>query len=155
MQLRAKKLTAEAFASYGQVIAAPAPGERFYFGETIRNLRPEARLGLSQTAIAGGPLPCKLRLFERHEFSAQAFLPMPGTRYLVVVCPDTGQGKPDTARAQAFKAGWDQGVVYAPGCWHHPMTVLSALGRFTVVMWDAGDGRDEELIPLDHEIEVR
>jgi ureidoglycolate lyase len=146
--LTPQKLTLEAFAPYGRVVTMPAKSERIYFGEWIENLRPQAGLGLSYSVLEGVSLPCPLRLFERHEFSAQAFLPMNGTRYLVTVCPDDGHGRPDPLHAVAFLAGPDQGVIYAAGTWHHPMTSLTPVGQFTVVMWANNDAQDEELIPL-------
>jgi ureidoglycolate lyase len=155
LQLVARPLTAEAFAPYGQVIAAPEDTGRHYFGPVMENRRGEAGLDFSLSTIAASTLPLKLKLFERHEFSAQAFMPVDVARYLVTVCPDTGQGRPDTAKAVSFLAPPDHGVVYAAGTWHHPMVALDRPGRFSIVMWACGDAADEELVPLDHDIEVR
>jgi len=152
--LTPQPLTPEAFAPYGRVVTMPAKSERIYFGALIENLRPQAGLGLSYSVMDGVSLPCRLQLFERHEFSAQAFLPMNGTRYLVTVCPDDGQGRPDPTRAVAFIAGPEQGVIYAAGTWHHPMTSLTPVGQFTVVMWANNDAQDEELIPLTQAMEA-
>lgn len=155
LQLVAGPLTAEAFAPFGQVIAAPAESGRHYYGPSIENRRPQAGLDFSLSTIAPHHLPLRLKLFERHEFSAQAFMPVDVARYLVTVCPDDGDGKPDTAKAVSFIAPPDKGVVYAAGTWHHPMVALDQPGRFSVVMWACGDAGDEELVPLDRPIEVR
>lgn len=144
----ARRLTAETFAPFGRVLAIPSQAGRWYHGDLIENRRPEARLDLSFTGIEPCALPFPLHLFERHAHSAQAFVPLDVSRYLVTVCPDTGAGQPDPARAVSFIAGGDQTVVYAPGIWHHPMAVLDRLGRFVIVMWAAGDAGDEELVPL-------
>ena len=152
--LVARPLTAAAFAPYGQVLAAPAETGRHYWGPQIENRRPQAGLDFSLSTIPASDLPLKLRLFERHAFSAQVFMPLDVARYLVTVCPDTGQGRPDTARAVSFVAPAGLGVMYAAGTWHHPMVALERAGRFAVVMWACGDADDEELVPLDHEIEV-
>lgn len=152
--LTPRPLSADAFAPYGHVVAMPPRPDRIYFGDLIENRRPQARLGLSFTRMNGVALPFRLTLFERHEFSAQAFLPMDATRYLVTVCPDDGHGRPLPQQAEAFLAGPEQGVIYGPGIWHHPMMALSPEGRFTIVMWANGDAADEELVALDSAMQV-
>lgn len=154
LQLAARPLTAEAFAPYGEVLAAPTDIGRHYYGPGIENRRPQARLDFSLSTIAPGHLPLKLKLFERHAFSAQVFMPVDVARYLVTVCPDNGQGRPDTGRVISFVVSANVGVMYAAGTWHHPMVALDRPGRFSIVMWACGDAGDEELIPLDREIEV-
>ncbi|MCW0234022.1 MAG: ureidoglycolate lyase [Ferrovibrio sp.] len=154
LQLAARPLTAEAFAPYGEVLAAPADTGRHYYGPLIENRRPQAGLDFSLSTVAASHLPLKLKLFERHAFSAQVFMPVDVARYLVTVCPDNGQGRPDAGRAISFVAPSNVGVMYAAGTWHHPMVALDRPGRFSIVMWACGDAGDEELIPLDREIEV-
>ncbi|MEK9968320.1 MAG: ureidoglycolate lyase [Ferrovibrio sp.] len=154
LRLVARPLTPEAFAPYGEVLAAPPDAGRRYFGPKLENRRPQSGLDFSLSTIAANHLPLRLKLFERHEYSAQVFMPVDVARYLVTVCPDTGQGRPDTAKAVSFIAPSDLGVMYAAGTWHHPMVALERTGRFSVVMWACGDAGDEELVPLDREIEV-
>jgi ureidoglycolate lyase len=154
LRLIARPLTPEAFAPYGEVLAAPAEAGRRYFGPKLENRRVRAGLDFSLSTIAASSLPLKLRLFERHAFSAQVFMPVDVARYLVTVCPDTGQGRPDTAQSVSFVVPPDLGVMYVAGTWHHPMVALDRMGRFSVVMWACGDADDEELVPLDREIEV-
>jgi ureidoglycolate lyase len=152
--LPARPLTAAAFAPYGRVVDHAALTGRLYAGELIENRRPQARLDLSFTVVAGSELPCDLKLFERHALSAQAFLPLDVAGYLVTVCPDDGHGRPDEARAVAFRATAQQSIVYAAGTWHHPMVALDRPGRFAIVMWMCGDAGDEELVPLTRPIRV-
>lgn len=147
--ISARPLTAEAFAPFGHVLATPLQAGRWYHGDLIENRRPEARLDLSFTGIEAITLPFPLRLFERHAYSAQAFVPLDVSRYLVTVCPDTGTGRPDPAEAISFIAGGNQTVVYAQGTWHHPMVALDRTARFAIVMWVTGDSGDEELVPLE------
>lgn len=146
--ISARRLAPEAFAPFGHVLAAPLQAGRWYYGGLIENHRFGAGLDLSFTGIEPSALPFPLQLFERHAYSAQAFVPLDVSRYLVTVCPDTGSGQPDPSRAVSFIAGGDQTVVYAPGTWHHPMVALDRAGRFAIVMWVAGDTGDEELVPL-------
>lgn len=154
MQLAAQPLTDAAFAPYGRVIDHAALAGRVYSGDLIENRRSDARLDLSFTLVDGSTLPCALKLFERHEFSAQAFLPLDVAGYLVTVCPDDGQGRPDPAKAVAFRAGPQQSIVYAAGTWHHPMVALERPGCFAIVMWMCGDAGDEELVPLTQSMRV-
>jgi ureidoglycolate lyase len=144
-----RRLTTEAFAPFGHVLTTPLQSGRWYHGDLIENRRPEAQLDLSFTSVEPAALPFPLRLFERHAYSAQAFVPLNVSRYLVTVCPDAGTDRPDPLRAVSFIAESDQTVVYAPGTWHHPMVALDRPGRFAIVMWTAGDAGDEELVPLD------
>ena len=57
-------------------------------------------------------------MMERHLLGAQAFWPLSGRPWLVVVAPDEA-GRPGAPIA--FHARPTQGVVYAPGTWHHPL----------------------------------
>lgn len=143
----AQPLTAPAFRDYGHVLSLAEAG-RAYHGGLIENRRPQAQLDLSLTVVDAGTLPFALRLFERHPFSAQAFIPLDVAGYLVTVCPDDGNGRPDPSRAISFTARPDQAIVYAAGAWHHPMVALQRPGRFAIVMWATGGDGDEELVPL-------
>ncbi|MFN4278039.1 MAG: ureidoglycolate lyase [Ferrovibrio sp.] len=145
--IAAQPLAASSFRDYGHVLSLAEAG-RVYHGGLIENRRPHAQLDLSLALVDAGVLPFALRLFERHPFSAQAFIPIDVAGYLVTVCPDDGTGQPDPSRAVSFMAGPDQAIVYAAGAWHHPMVALQRPGRFAIVMWTTGDDGDEELVPL-------
>ena len=41
-----------------------------------------------------------------------------------------------------------QGVTYAMGTWHHPVTVLDGPASFAVLMWRDGTAGDEEFVPV-------
>jgi ureidoglycolate lyase len=153
--LQTRPLTGEGFAGFGQVLSPPQQLERSYFGDLLQNRRSNARLDLSFATLAGSALPLQLSLFERHLHSSQAFIPLDVSRYLVTVCPDNGHGQPHVAAAVSFVADRSQTVLYDPGTWHHPMVALDRVGQFVIAMWSAGDGVDEELVPLTEAIEVR
>ena len=149
MKLTAEKLTQEAFAPYGEVIAAPAEFGRAYFENSLGNGRPAARPSLSMVLRPPTEkLPLEAELLERHEFSSQSFVPIDVTRWLIVVCPHAAAGGPDVARAKAFLAGPDQGITYRMNTWHHGLTVLDRPGRFAVFMWRDGTKGDEEFVPV-------
>jgi len=75
-------------------------------------------------------MPIELSVLEKHPLGSQAFMPMSGHAYLVVVAP--GGNAPEIDKAQCFLASAAQGVNYAKGTWHHPLLALHD-GDFLVV----------------------
>ncbi len=149
MHLRARPLTAGAFAPYGDVLTPPQDPGRTYFEEALANARPGARPSLS--LVHRVPLEQPLLqsdLIERHEFSSQSFVPLDVSRWLIVVCPHAAGGGPDVAKAVAFVAGPGQGVTYRANTWHHGLTVLDRAARFAVFMWRDGGPSDEEFVKV-------
>ena len=149
MKLKAEPLTAEAFASYGEVLDAPATPGRTYFNTTLATHRPEAWPSLSMALVPPTTtLPLEAVRMERHEFSSQSFLPIDVSRYLVVVAPKNASGAPDSSKARAFVAGPHQGITYRHDTWHHPLVVLDRPGTFAIYMWQNGTKTDEEFVAL-------
>ena len=149
MELVAEKLTPEAFAPYGEVVAAAPEFARQYFEEALGNARAHARPSLSLIRRAPQePLPLEVKLLERHAFSSQTFIPIDVARWLIVVCPHAASGGPDVARAKAFLASPDEGVTYRMNTWHHELTVLDRPARFAIFMWRDGSPDDEEFVPV-------
>ena len=75
-------------------------------------------------------------MFERHPLGSQAFYPLSGRPWLVVVAADDA-GRP--GEIAAFLASGTQGVNYARSVWHHPLLVLGDDADFLVVD-RVGDG---------------
>ena len=155
MRLTSEPLTAAAFAPFGDVIETSADCER----RTINAGVTERLHDLAQLTLdaQGGrpclsifrttplPLPLELSMLERHPLSSQAFVPLSGRPWLVVVAPP---GEPAPASARAFLARADQGVNFHPGTWHHFSLALEAPSDFLVV--DRTDGAaDCDEITLD------
>jgi ureidoglycolate lyase len=148
MELTAEPLTAPAFAPFGAVLEGPPDPGRHYFDAQLMNRRPASRTSLSISRhLPLERLPLHAKLFERHEFSSQTFLPLSVARYLVIVAP-AAAGGPDAARTRAFVGRAGQGVSYHAGTWHHGMTVLDAPAVFSVLMWRDGTSGDEEFVEL-------
>lgn len=143
LRIVARQLTAEAFAPFGEVIAlGPGqPGSDAYAADMV-NLRPEARLNVSISRSSPVGLPLKVKAMEIHPHSAQAFLPIEISRYLVLVCGKTADGGPDVGGVRAFIAGPEQGINYKPSTWHHPFTVLDAPSRQVMLRYDRDDEED-------------
>ena len=149
MQIVAEPLTAAAFEPFGAVLeGARAPG-RVYHSDTLASGRAHAPVSLAVATVAPkGGLPLEVKVLERHEHSSQTFIPLQVSRYLVLATRDAPAGGPDLSRLRAFVARAGQGVTYAMGTWHHPLTVLDGPATFAVLMWRDGTAGDEEFVPV-------
>jgi ureidoglycolate lyase len=149
MDLRAKALTAEAFASFGDVVEAPAQSGRAYFSGSLGNLHATAAPKLWLLTKQPSPfLPLRIDKLERHAFSSQSFVPIDIGRWLVVVAPSDAQGGPDVAQAKAFMPSAGQSVSYRPNVWHSGLHVFDRVAHLAVFMWLDGTPNDEEIVPV-------
>lgn len=129
--LRPEPLTARAFAPFGRVIEAdPATAREINQGYATRfhalaEVETDAAVILS--IFRGRPRPPVIAMLERHPLGGQAFVPLGGRDWLVVVAE-----RPEPGLLRAFRARGDQGVLYARGTWHHPLLVLGAPQDFLV-----------------------
>jgi ureidoglycolate lyase len=156
-----RPLTAEAFAPFGQVIDAdPSRAIPINYGQTTR-FNDLARIDV---AAQGGrpavslfrskplPSPITLRVMERHPLGSQAFMPLDGRRYLVVVAPP---GALEPSSIVAFLATGRQGVNYAPGVWHHFLLALETESDFLVIdRAGGGDNCDEVTLAPEDQLVV-
>ncbi|WP_118182480.1 ureidoglycolate lyase [Paraburkholderia phosphatilytica] len=137
--LSVEPLTRAAFAPFGDVIELAGARHFPINGGTTERFHDLAKVDVCEAG--GRPLinlfraqpreePVEIALMERHPLGSQAFLPLDGARYLVVVAP---AGEFDPTRMRAFVSeGW-QGVNYAKGAWHHPLLALDRVSDFIVV----------------------
>ena len=143
--LTAHPLTRAAFAEFGDIIDTdwadhyPINGgmaERYHDLANVEAEGPSARVLIS--IFRGKPyvFPLALKLVERHPLGSQAFVPLGGKPYLVVVCQDgpNGPGEP-----HAFVAGPGQGVSYPRSRWHAVLTPIREPQDFLIVD-RGGDG---------------
>ena len=146
VKLRPAPLEKSAFTPFGDVIEiAGAKTMTINQGSTVRyhdlaNIQVGAEDGgrVLVNIFRGTPLqlPLDVILMERHPLGSQAFIPLCGRPFVVLVAP---AGAPPTpASMRAFLASGDQGVNYAPGVWHHPLIALGEQGDFLVI--DRGGG---------------
>jgi len=134
--LTAQQLSVEAFAPYGDVIAATGAASTINQGMGGRSsdlaqvdvTADGGRAAISVITCIPESLPIELRLMERHPLGSQAFIPLNGQRYVVVVAP---AGAPPTREdLRAFLCRGDQGINYHRGIWHHPMLALDRVCEF-------------------------
>ncbi|MBB96130.1 MAG: ureidoglycolate hydrolase [Rhodobacteraceae bacterium] len=143
-------LTAAIFAPFGAVIDRPAePGTRKGFTDYLGSDRPDGTPAFHTNHMAPMALPMTLDVMERHPHTAQAFVPLDVSRYLVTVAPSDAQGAPDLARMQAFVVPGSLGVIYGRNVWHAPAAVLDRHGSFAVLMWRVGGGEDDVFVDID------
>ena len=150
MKLELELLTPEAFAPYGQVLMGNGHvPEREAWAAQVDNLRPDARANITYMSLEPVHFPVQVTELERHPFSHQIFVPLNGTRHLVLVCPSYDDGSPDLSRCLAFEATGGQSVNYNADIWHAPRTVLHESGSFIMLRWDNDTTADTELLTLD------
>ena len=135
--IRARPLTREAFAPFGEVIEAAGEPDRLINGGLCGRHHDLARLdfgdgraGISVFDAQPCALPHRLDMVERHPEGSQAFLPMHRNPFLVVVAPHDG-GAP--GEPLAFLAAPGQGINYGRGVWHGVLCPLREPGHFAVV----------------------
>ena len=147
-----KKLTAENFSAYGDVISVSESAEHFAIndGHTMRyhNLanvdiaeqQGKTLLNIFRSTPLAFPLP--IEMMERHPLGSQAFIPMGKQPYVIVVAP---AGELDTTKIEVFLASGEQGVNYNKGTWHHFCLALNEVSDFLVVdRGGEGDNCDVE-----------
>ena len=155
MIIKANPLTPESFSPFGQVIMGNGKTpERIPFAAKIENHRSAARLNLTYLHINPVKEPVHVEAMERHPYSHQIFVPLNGTRHLVVVCPSARDGEPNVSELKAFSAQGSQTVNYYAGVWHAPRTAIGGSGEFIMIRWDAGTADDEELRMLEAAVEI-
>lgn len=152
--LTAETLTRAGFASFGDVIEATDDVNHFTIndGNTERyhdlaNIEPGEQGRAIVSIFRGQPrtLPFTVSMMERHPRASQAFIPLNGRPYLVVVAPAGDPPGPNDLRL--FLCRGDQGVNYAKGVWHHPLLALDEVADFLVID-RSGPGDNCDVITL-------
>lgn len=139
-RLLIEPLTKEAFAPFGDVIET-AGSEHFLInnGSTqrfdkladVQTTYPEDQAIISIFRARALPMPVAIRMLERHPLGSQAFVPLFGKPFLIVVAPSGPQ--PEAESIRAFLSNRRQGVNYHKGVWHHPILALEHDDEFLVV----------------------
>ena len=153
LTLLAQPLTAADFAPYGDVIAARGEASPINQGMGGRSqdlarvdvTAQDGRAAISVITCIPESLPITLRLMERHPLGSQAFIPLNGQRYVVVVARAGRAPARDDLRA--FLCRGDQGINYHRGTWHHPMLALDRVCEFAE-FHRAGPGVNCDEVPL-------
>lgn len=161
LKLRAEPLTPEAFRDFGEVIDHRSAEffhinsgrtRRYHDLAKVETLGENARTLISIFISQPVQVPLQLSFLERHPLGSQAFVPLHGERFLVVVAP--AGDVIDPAQVRAFITDGKQGVNYRTGTWHAIQSVLDQEGEFLVVdRGGAGHNCDEFPIAIQVEID--
>ncbi|WP_415184484.1 ureidoglycolate lyase [Phaeovulum sp.] len=130
-------LTAAAFAPYGEVIEVSGTPDKIINQGMCGRHHDLAQLdfasghaGISLFDAKARQLPYLVDMVERHPYGSQAFIPITGTRFLVIVADDA-DGKP--ANLKAFLTGPGQSINLHRGVWHGVLAPLNAPGQYVVI----------------------
>jgi len=133
----AQTLNAATFAPFGDVLEVAGDpsviinqGKCARYSDLAKLDFSDARAGISIFKSETCTLPCPLNMVERHPLGSQAFIPMSGHSFLVVVAEDR-DGTP--VNPQAFITVAGQAINLHKGIWHGVLTPLHEPGLFAVI----------------------
>lgn len=138
--LTIEPLSKAVFAPFGDVIETAGSEhflinngstQRFHRLADVQLASPEDAAIISIFRARALAMPLTVRMLERHPLGSQAFVPLRGKPFLIVVAP-VGDA-PATAQVRAFLSDGQQGVNYHRGVWHHPILSLVEEDDFLVV----------------------
>ena len=133
-EIKIEAISEAAFAPYGDVLDANGDFRLINDGLCRRHhdrarldFGTEGRAGISIFSAEPRSLPYQFNLIERHPEGSQAFIPLYGLPFLVIVADGPG------ARPRAFRTSGAEAINLYRGTWHGVLTPLSAPGLFAVV----------------------
>lgn len=155
-------LTAEAFKPYGDVIETES---RDYFMINNGSTRRYHQLGDVDTSDEAGntiisifqatpvQYPLRVTMMERHPLGSQAFMPLLGNPYLILVAQLTGDLETDKLNPEnirGFISNGKQGVNYHKGVWHHPVLAFTgAINNKELILVGEGNNCEEIFFAAD------
>jgi ureidoglycolate lyase len=158
--LQIEPLTKEAFAAFGDVIETDGSAhfminngstQRFHQLATVETAQPDDQAIISIFSAERLPMPLTVRMLERHPLGSQAFIPLLGKPFLIVVAP-IGDA-PQSELVRAFRSNGRQGVNYHRGVWHHPVLTIEKRDDFLVVdRSGSGNNCDEHFFNEDEQV---
>jgi len=111
-------------ASLGQAIGIPAsvaPRASSFYGNAVRLWDIDGFVSDADTTLTVArltPRPPEIRFLERHFKHTQAFIPLGGKPYIVVMAPPTPDGLPDPKAVKAYRFSGGTGFLMHIGTWH-------------------------------------
>lgn len=148
MKLQVQPLSQQAFQAYGDVIATEdrdffhingGKVERYHDLAKVEILEQDRTL-ISINRAQPAALPIVVTELERHPLGTQAFIPMNGEQFVIVVA--LGDDTPDLSTLRAFMANGQQGVNYHRNVWHHPLFAWQTVTNFLTVDRGGSDNCD-------------
>ncbi|HLD68967.1 MAG TPA: ureidoglycolate lyase [Pseudomonas sp.] len=155
--LTIEPLSKEAFAPFGDVIETDGSAHfminngstrRYHQLATVETAAPEDKAIISIFSAEALPMPLNIRMLERHPLGSQAFVPLLGHPFLIVVAP--AGDAPQSESVRAFRSNGRQGINYHRGVWHHPVLTIEKRDDFLVVdRSGSGNNCDEHFFTED------
>ncbi|WP_339485359.1 ureidoglycolate lyase [Pseudomonas sp. EL_65y_Pfl2_R95] len=133
-------LSKEAFAPFGDVIETEGSEyfminngstRRYHKLATVETAQPDDKAIISIFSAEALEMPLTVCMLERHPQGSQAFIPLLGNPFLIVVAP-VGD-VPESELVRAFRSNGKQGINYHRGVWHHPVLTIEKRDDFLVV----------------------
>ncbi|MBU1331042.1 MAG: ureidoglycolate lyase [Gammaproteobacteria bacterium] len=133
-------LSKAAFAPFGDVIETDDSAffminngstQRYHQLATVQTNTPDDQAIISIFRAEALPMPLTIRMLERHPQGSQAFVPLLGNPFLIVVAPPGDV--PVSGSVRAFRSNGRQGINYHRGVWHHPVLTIEKRDDFLVV----------------------
>jgi len=153
VELYVEPLHPDTFAPFGDVIEDRVESEamndaRFARFDELCTVDTDGEVSVAIASCReASRLPYEITMLERHPLGSQAFVPLDGQQFIVVVAP-AGE-PPSEASLKAFLSNGRQGVNYARGTWHMPLIGLASGQRFLVIDRGAVRGNCEEHVLTD------
>lgn len=158
MNLSLRRLTPDAFRPFGQVIQKEGATTFAVNGgscQTYADLadidHAGARTALHIQVPRPYSFPIEIAMLERHPLGTQAFIPLTGKPFVVVVAEDTPSGP---ATPIAFLTAPGQGINLGKGVWHHMLTAIHEGSEFLAVD-RKGEGVNFERVDFDQPYVIR
>jgi len=166
-KLKIEPLTQEAFSPFGDVIETDhrpfrainnGSTRRYHCLAQVETAYPadgdRAIISIFQVQVT--KMPFTIRMLERHPLGSQAFVPLLGRPFLVVVAPPTDNSinndKPQLDLIRAFITNGKQGINYNRGTWHHPtLAIGNEDDEFLVIDREGSGNNCDEHFFQEHE----
>jgi ureidoglycolate lyase len=154
-KLKIEPLTQEAFLPFGDVIETDqrpfrminnGSTRRYHCLTQVETAYPADgdRAIISIFRVQVAKMPFIIRMLERHPLGSQAFIPLLGRPFLVVVAPPTNHSinndQPQLDLIRVFITNGKQGVNYSRGTWHHPVLSIGSEDDDFLVVDREGSG---------------
>ncbi len=153
-------LSKAAFAQFGDVIETAGSDHfminngstmRFHQLATVQTAQPDDQAIISIFSAEAQDMPLTIRMLERHPLGSQAFIPLLGNPFLIVVAP--AGDAPQSEAVRAFRSNGRQGINYHRGVWHHPVLTIEKRDDFLVVdRSGSGNNCDEHFFNEDEQL---
>jgi ureidoglycolate lyase len=154
--LRAEVATPANTAACGQILGfdpAVQPMPIDFYSGTVKVRRVVDFVSDDQTEmplVTIQPRPLEVRWMERHFKHTQAFIPLSGKPFYVVMAPPNGKELPDLDAVRAYRFDGSAGFVLKIGTWHEfPFAAEPDTNVIVVLRREATDGLVRDMVVQD------